>query len=137
MELFHTDSPYPLETAGFIIENPPCILQGFLDDHNRGDHVGKFLVLLQTSQIYIQLGLRLGRILPPQLEIFTLSFAICSSTTNIMSTNKPQDVRIPFAIKTVRHPLAEDLIYMANAGPLRRGPKFSAGSPMTPPIQTF
>ncbi|KAJ5592956.1 hypothetical protein N7537_009860 [Penicillium hordei] len=33
-----------------------------------------------------------------------------------MLIDKPQDVRTSYTIKAVRHPSAEDLIYMANAG---------------------
>lgn len=79
----------------------------------------KILALLQISWMFIQLGVRLGRNLPTsQLEVLTLSFAICSSITYIMLIDKPQDVRTSYTIKAVRHPSAEDLICMANAGPV-------------------
>ncbi|KAJ9487917.1 hypothetical protein VN97_g5395 [Penicillium thymicola] len=102
-----------------IIDKLPYISQDSLDDHNNGDIVVKLLALLQISWMFIQLGVRLARNLPTsQLEIFTLSFAICSSITYIMLIDKPQDVRTSYTIKAVRHPSVEDLIYMANAGPV-------------------
>lgn len=77
--------------------------QDSLEDHNSGDLVVKILALLQISWMFIQLGVRLGRKLPTsQLEIFTLSFAICSSITYIM---------------------------LINAGPLGSGPKSSVWIP--------
>ncbi|KAJ5210344.1 hypothetical protein N7491_010150 [Penicillium cf. griseofulvum] len=113
-----------------IIEKLPYMSQDSLDDHG-SDLVVKFLTLLQISWMFIQLGVRLGRNLPTsQLEIFTLSFAICSSITYIMLINKPQDVRTSYIIKAVRHPSAEDLIYMANAGSLAYGPKYSVWIPI-------
>ncbi|KAJ5192946.1 hypothetical protein N7449_009088 [Penicillium cf. viridicatum] len=81
-----------------IIDKLPYMSQDSLDNHKNGDFVVKVLALLQISWMFIQLGVRFGRNLPTsQLEIFTLSFAICSSIT---------------------HPSAEDLIYVANAGPV-------------------
>lgn len=77
--------------------------QDSLEDHNSGDLVVKILTLLQISWMFIQLGVRLGREFPTsQLEIFTLSFAICSSITYIM---------------------------LINAGPLGSGPKSSVWIP--------
>ncbi|OQD91633.1 hypothetical protein PENSOL_c051G08202 [Penicillium solitum] len=100
-----------------IIDKLPYMSQDSLDGHNNGDLVVKILALLQISWMFIQLGVRLGRNLPAsKLEIFTLSFAICSSITYIMLIDKPQDVRTSCTIKAVRHPSAEDLICMANAG---------------------
>lgn len=113
-----------------IIEKLPYVSHDSLDDHSNGDLVVKMLALLQISWVFIQLGVRLSRNLPTsQLEIFTLSFAICSSITYIMLINKPQDVRTSYTIKAVRRPSAEDLIYMANAGPLGSGPKYSVWIP--------
>ncbi|CAP86135.1 Pc20g08060 [Penicillium rubens Wisconsin 54-1255] len=113
-----------------IIEKLPYVSHDSLDDHSNGDLVVKMLALLQISWVFIQLGVRLSRNLPTsQLEIFTLSFAICSSITYITLINKPQDVRTSYTIKAVRHPSAEDLIYMANAGPLGSGPKYSVWIP--------
>ena len=113
-----------------IIEKLPYMSQDSLDDHSNGDLVVKLLAFLQVSWMFIQLGVRLSRRLPTsQLEIFTLSFATCSSITCIMLINKPQDVRTSYTIRAVRHPSAEDLIYMANAGPLGSGPKHSVWIP--------
>ncbi|CAI7575857.1 unnamed protein product [Penicillium glandicola] len=113
-----------------IIDKLPYLSQDSLDDRNSGDIIVKLLALLQISWMFIQLGVRLSRNLPTsQLEVFTLSFAICSSVTYIMLINKPQDVRTSHTIKAVRHPSAEDLIYMANAGPLGYNPKSSIWIP--------
>ncbi|KAJ6178400.1 hypothetical protein N7519_008861 [Penicillium mononematosum] len=110
-----------------IIEKLPYVSHDSLDDHSNGDLVVKMLAVLQISWMFIQLGGRLSQKLPTsQLEISTLSFAICSSITYIMLINKPQDVRTSYTVKAVRHPSAEDLIYMANAGPLGSGPKYSS-----------
>ncbi|KAJ5425570.1 hypothetical protein N7465_000640 [Penicillium sp. CMV-2018d] len=72
-----------------IIDKLPDMSQDSLDDHNNGDLVVKILALLQISWMFIQLGI-----------------------------DKPQDVRTSYTIKAVRHPSAEDLIYMASAGPV-------------------
>ncbi|KAJ5372178.1 hypothetical protein N7517_004184 [Penicillium concentricum] len=113
-----------------IIDKLPYMPHDSLDDHNSSDLVVKILALLQMSWMFIQLGVRLSQNLPTsQLEIFTLSFAICSSITFIMLISKPQDVRTSYIIKAVRHPSAEDLIYMANAGPLGYGPRYSIWVP--------
>jgi hypothetical protein len=111
-----------------IIEKLPYMSHDSLD--NGSDFLVRSLTLLQISWMFIQLGVRLGRNLPTsQLEIFTLSFAICSSITYIMLINKPRDVRTSCIIKAVRRPSAEDLIDVANAGPLGYGPKYSVWVP--------
>ncbi|KAJ5816846.1 hypothetical protein N7447_009079 [Penicillium robsamsonii] len=113
-----------------IIDKLPYMSQDSLDDHNSGDLVVNILALLQISWMFTQLGVRLSRHLPTSpLEIFTLYFAICSLITYVMLISKPQDVRTAYTIKAVRHPSAEDLIYMANAGPLSYGPKYNVWIP--------
>ncbi|KAJ5510814.1 hypothetical protein N7453_002917 [Penicillium expansum] len=93
------------------------MLEDSLDAHNKGDLVLKILAFLQILWMFIQLGVRLDRNLPlTQLEIFTLSFTICS-IPYIMLINKPQDVQASYPIKAVRHPSAQDLVFIADTGP--------------------
>ncbi|KAJ5520576.1 hypothetical protein N7463_001029 [Penicillium fimorum] len=102
-----------------IIDKLPYMPQDSLDDHNG--------VVVDVHSAWRAIK---PKSLPTsQLEIFTLSFAICSSITYVMLISKPQDVRTAYTIKAVRHPSAEDLIYMANAGPLGYGPKYNVWIP--------
>ncbi|KAJ5881911.1 uncharacterized protein N7529_000583 [Penicillium soppii] len=102
-----------------IIETLPSLSQASLNDRNKGDLIVKILALVQISWMVIQLILRLAQNVPSsQLEIFTLSFAVCSVVTYILLIDKPKDVQTSYTIKAAKRPSAEDLILIANAGPM-------------------
>ncbi|KAJ5374667.1 hypothetical protein N7517_006673 [Penicillium concentricum] len=101
-----------------IIETLPSISQASLDDRNKGNLFVTLLTIFQISWMVIQLIVRLALNLPSsQLEIVTLSFAICSTITYLLLFNKPKDVQTSHTIKAAKRPSAEDLILIANAGP--------------------
>ncbi|KAJ5823541.1 hypothetical protein N7447_005881, partial [Penicillium robsamsonii] len=101
-----------------IIETLPSLSQASLDDRNKGNLFVMVLTLGQISWIVIQLIVRLAlNLSSSQLEIITLSFAICSIITYSLLLNKPKDVQASHTIKAAKRPSAEDMILIANAGP--------------------
>ncbi|KAJ5780927.1 hypothetical protein N7457_006087 [Penicillium paradoxum] len=113
-----------------MVDKLPSLSQDSVGDLDKGDIVVKLLELLQISWMFIQLGVQLGpNLLKSQLGVFTLSFAICSSITYIRWINMPQDGWTSYIIKAARHVSAEDLIHIANAGPMASGSRYSVWIP--------
>lgn len=56
-----------------------------------------------------------------QLEIMTLSFAICTSIAYMLLIDKPKDVKHTITIPASRYPEASELIQLALLGPCTIG----------------
>ncbi|KAJ5834364.1 hypothetical protein N7447_000390 [Penicillium robsamsonii] len=107
-----------------IIERLPSLSQASLGDRNKGDLILTILALVNISWMLIQLIIRLAQDRPSsQLEIFTVSFAICSVITYILLIDKPKDVQTSYTIKASKRPSPSNLFNIAKSGPSTVGLK--------------
>ncbi|UKZ63440.1 uncharacterized protein TrAtP1_004670 [Trichoderma atroviride] len=106
-----------------IIDRLPAVTEDDLGDRNKGDAFVKMVALVQIGWFLFNLITRLYQRLPTsQLEIMTLSFAICSGITYMLLIHKPKDVSYTITMPASRYPEASELIRLALLGPFTMGP---------------
>lgn len=83
----------------------------------------KSLAAGQISWLCIQLGARRGRNIPTtQLEVVTLSFAVCSLITYLLLYNRPKGIQTTLEIVAARYPRPDESARITNIGPATFGP---------------
>jgi hypothetical protein len=101
-----------------IIDKLPRITEDEINDLNKGDVVVKFLAVSQISWLCVQLVTRLSQNIPiTQLELVTLSFAVCSIITYGLFYNRPKDVQTIRETLAVRNPNPVEMARIASMGP--------------------
>lgn len=101
-----------------IIDKLPAIAEDDLGNRNKGDAIVKTVALAQIGWFVFHLITRLYKHLPTlQLEIMTLSFAICTGITYQLLIDKPKDAKHTITIPASRYPEASELIQLALLGP--------------------
>lgn len=106
-----------------IIDKPPAVTEDDLSDRNKGDAFVKMVALIQIGWFLFNLITRLYKHLATsQLEIMTLSFAICTGITYKLLLDKLKDVSHTIIIPASRYAEAPELIQLAVLGPCTIGP---------------
>jgi hypothetical protein len=101
-----------------IIDKLPRITEDEINDLNKGDVVVKLLAVSQISWLCVQLITRLSQNMPiTQLELVTLSFAVCSIVTYGLFYNRPKDVQTIRETLAVRNPNPVEMARIASMGP--------------------
>ena len=101
-----------------IINRLPKASEDRVDDCNKSDFLVKGLAVGQVLWLFVQLVARAHKgIVPSQLEIVVLAFAVCTFAMYLLLWNKPQDVRAPMYVPASRYPSADEMSRLAIAGP--------------------
>lgn len=116
-----------------IITRLPKVAKDELDDRNKADIVIKTIAITQLVYFILQLGARIHRRLPTsQLEIMTLSFALCTAVTYCLVLDKPKDVQYALTITAARRPrTVREMSRLAIVGPATYGPLWARYSFVT------
>ena len=103
-----------------LISSLPNLSEEDISDRSKSDALVKAITAFNVLWLVIQLIVRAAQGLAvTQLEIVTLSFALCSIATYMLLLSKPQDIgtRIHIPASTTRHPTIDDFKALAYLGP--------------------
>ncbi|CAG8948237.1 unnamed protein product [Penicillium salamii] len=105
-----------------IIQRLPHISSDDIADRNKGDFVVKMIAVAQIIWFVIELLTRLRLRLPTsQLEILTLSYAVCTAFTYGSLLDKPKDVAYSTVISATCYASPKEMSRLALAGPVYNG----------------
>jgi hypothetical protein len=101
-----------------LVVSLPRLTEDDINDRSKSDALVKAITAFNVLWLVVQLIVRAAQHLPvTQLEIVTLSFALCSLATYMMLLNKPQDIGTRIHIRAARHPTVDDFKALAYLGP--------------------
>ncbi|CAG7999667.1 unnamed protein product [Penicillium salamii] len=139
-----------------IIKRLPHISSDDIADRNKGDFVVKMIAVGQIIWFVIELLTRLRLRLPTsQLEVLTLSYAVCTAFTYGLLLDKPKDVAYSTVVSATCYASPKEMSRLALAGPTPNGnsrrsiwipnhalhanptSRYTSGGQLIPRIQTF
>ncbi|KAF1955042.1 hypothetical protein CC80DRAFT_416530 [Byssothecium circinans] len=101
-----------------IISCLPSLSKDELRDKNKGDLLVKSLALFQILWMILQLFVRWkNNKQASQLEIMTLSFAVCPCIIYMLTWSRPQDIHTPIIVRANRRATSDDITALARIGP--------------------
>jgi hypothetical protein len=105
-----------------IIDCLPKVLQSEIEDKSNSDFLVKFVAVAQVVWQIIQLIIRWTKGLPSsQAEVATVGFSFCAFIMYLAFWSKPQDVETPYVVKAKRYPTKEEILQLAERGPILDG----------------
>ncbi|CAG8409768.1 unnamed protein product [Penicillium salamii] len=105
-----------------IIHRLPHISSDDIADRNKGDFVVKTIAVGQIIWFVIELLTRLRLRLPTsQLEVLTLSYAVCTAFTYGLLLDKPKDAAYSMVISATCYASPKEMNRLALAGPTHNG----------------
>jgi len=96
----------------------PSVTEDEINDRSKGDAFVKAIAAFNILWLVVQLIVRAAQSLPIiQLEIVTLSFALCSFATYIVLLKKPKDICTRIYVPAIRQPGLDDFKELGYLGP--------------------